>query len=366
MTRQASVLVVAFTLAQVLLAGSGAIAQTVQPAPTPATQPAPTPAAQPAPMPATTPAPMPATTPAPMPATTPAPMPAAKPAPNLATGAFATPEDAAAALIAALQSDDTAKLRTILGPGSDALINSGDPVADRESRARFVAAYQQKHSLSADGPDQMTLVVGENDYPTPLPIVRSGGQWHFDSELGAQELVNRRIGRNEIAAIRVALAYHDAQKLYFDMAAQTGAGEYAQRLVSRPDQHDGLYWPAADGEEQSPLAPLVQQAVEEGYPGEIVSGRPIPYQGYYFKILKGQGVAAPGGKMNYVVDGKMTKGFALLGWPARYGVSGIMSFIIDADGVVFQKDLGTRTQVLAADMKLYDPDLSWARVDITP
>lgn len=293
-------------------------------------------------------------------------MPAPQPAANMAPGFFATPQDAADALIAALQADDTAKLSVILGPGSEKLINSGDKTADHEGRARFLASYQQKHSLRPDGPDQMTLIVGENDYPSPLPIVRTGGQWHFDSQLGGQELIDRRIGRNEIAAIRVALAYYDAQKLYFDMAGQSGTAQYAQRLVSRPDQHDGLYWPAEDGEEQSPLAPLVQQAIDEGYPGEIVSGKPVPYQGYYFRILKGQGTSAPGGKMDYIANGKMTKGFALLGWPARYGVSGVTSFIIDADGVVFQKDLGPRTQVLAADMKLYDPDLSWARVDLTP
>ena len=348
MTRHRMAILTAFALAPALIAGQGAYAQTAPAAPV----------AQPAPMPSPS--------PAPTMAATPAPATAAKPAPALAPGFFATPDDAVAALIAALQQDDTAKLAVILGPGSEPLINSGDATADHEGRAHFVSAYQQKHSLSSDGAEQMTLVIGENDYPTPLPIVRTNGQWHFDSRLGAQDVINRRIGRNEIAAIRVALAYHDAQKLYFDMAGQSGTAQYAQRLVSRPDQHDGLYWPAADGEEQSPLAPLVQQAIDEGYPGEIVSGKPVPYQGYYFRILKGQGVAAPGGKMDYVANGKMTKGFALLGWPARYGVSGVMSFIIDADGVVFQKDLGPRTQVLAADMKLYDPDLSWARIDITP
>ncbi|MFL5281090.1 MAG: DUF2950 domain-containing protein [Rhodopila sp.] len=279
---------------------------------------------------------------------------------------FATPEAAVTALIDALQTEDLAKLRNILGPSSEALLSSGDPVADHEARAHFLASFQQKHSISTDAPDQRTLVVGENDYPLPLPIVQSGGQWHFDSHLGAQELIDRRIGRNEIAAIRVSLAYHDAQKLYFEMSQQSGAREYAQRLVSTPGAHDGLYWPSSGSGDESPLEPLVQQARDEGYPGELVAGKPVPYQGYYFQILKGQGWAAPGGRMDYVVNGHMTNGFGLIAWPARYGSSGIMTFIINGDGVVFQKDLGPRTQTLAAEMKLYDPDLSWARVDVTP
>jgi hypothetical protein len=288
-------------------------------------------------------------------ATQPTPVPAA---------VFATPDAAVAALIEALQMDNTAQLRGVLGPGSEALISSGDPIADHEARAHFVAAYQQKHLLSVDGPDRRTLVVGDNDFPLPLPIVQNGSQWRFDSQLGAQELVDRRIGRNEIAAIRVALAYHDAQKLYFDLAKQSGVGAYAQRLVSTPGRHDGLYWPASNADDESPLGPLVQQAQDEGYPGERIAGKPIPYQGYNFRILTGQGWAAPGGKMDYVVKGQMTKGFALVAWPARYGASGIMTFIVNGDGVVFQKDLGPRTDAIVADMKLYDPDLTWARIDV--
>ncbi|MFO1026150.1 MAG: DUF2950 domain-containing protein [Acetobacteraceae bacterium] len=279
---------------------------------------------------------------------------------------FASPEAAVAAFIEALKQDNTDRLRQILGPGSDPLITSGDPVADHEQRVRFLASYDQKHGLSADGADRMTLIVGDNDYPLPIPIVQVSGRWHFDSATGAQELVDRRIGRNEIAAIRVALAYHDAQKLYFDMTKQAGAGEYAQRIASSPGRHDGLYWPAADSEAQSPLAPLVDQAREEGYPDERVNGKPIPYQGYYFRILKSQGWAAPGGKQNYVANGRMTKGFALVAWPARYGASGVMTFIVNADGVVFQKDLGPRTDKLVAEMQEYNPDLTWTRVDVTP
>ncbi len=282
-----------------------------------------------------------------------------------ASQTFASPDAAVAALIDAVQQENEAKLLAILGPGSKPLVESGDHVADVEGRKKFLAAYQEKHSLSATGPDQMTLIVGANDYPVPLPIVQSGGQWHFDSRLGAQEMIDRRIGRNEIAAIRVALANVDAQKLYAKMAQDAnGTSEYAQHIVSAPGKHDGLYWPGDADEQESPLAPLVEQAEDEGYPGEIVSGKPMPYQGYNFRILKGQGWSAPGGKMDYVADGHMTRGFGLIAWPARYGASGIMTFIVDADGVVFQKDLGPKTESLAAAITLYDPDLSWARVDV--
>jgi hypothetical protein len=200
----------------------------------------------------------------------------------------------------------------------------------------------------------------------PIPVVKQGALWHFDTAAGAQEIINRRIGRDELAAIRVALFYVDAQKDYFERMKQAGGtGEYAQRLISTPNKHDGLYWPAAAGELESPLAPLIGQAIEEGYPGEIDAGKPIPYQGYYFPIIKGQGENAPGGAKAYIVGGKMTGGFALVAWPASYGVSGIMTFLVDQDGVVFQKDLGERTAALANAMSRFDPDISWARVNVT-
>ena len=214
------------------------------------------------------------------------------------------------------------------------------------------------------GEDRFVLDVGKDDWPLPIPVVRQAGVWHFDTAAGAQEIIDRRIGRNEIDAIRVSLFYADAQKDYFDRIKQTsGAGEYAQHLVSTPNKHDGLYWPAAVGELESPLAPLIKQAIDEGYPSEIVSG--IPYQGYYFRILKGQGENAPGGAKDYLVKGKMTGGFALLAWPATYGISGIMTFLIDQDGVVFQKDLGEHTAASAGTITRFDPDISWARVDVT-
>lgn len=277
---------------------------------------------------------------------------------------FATPQDAEKALIDALRRGNKQVLRRVLGPGSDAVISSGDPVADEAARQRFLSSYDEQHKLVADARGRMVIQVGDNDWPLPLPIVQSAGRWQFDSRKGAEEIVDRRIGRNEIAAIRTSLAFVDAQKLYFQMTEATGAGAYAQRLMSTPGHHDGLYWPAAADEPQSPLAPLVEQAEEEGYPGENHSGKPIPYQGYYFRILKAQGPNAPHGAMSYMDGNRMTKGFALLAWPSRYGSSGVMSFAVNQTGIVFQKDFGPQTEKLARAITAFDPDLSWMRVDV--
>jgi len=277
---------------------------------------------------------------------------------------FATPEDAAAALVKAMRANDETAMRDVLGPGSDALVRSGDKVSDAQARQKFVAAYDAKHVLAPGPLGRVVITVGDDDWPLPIPIVQSGGRWSFDSQLGAQELVERRVGRNEIAAVRTALAYVDAQNLYFGMTSKGGTGEYAQRLVAGPGRHDGLYWPASQDEPDSPLEPLVKQAIDEGYPGADVAGKPTPYQGYYFRILTAQGDNAPGGALDYVVGGRMTRGFAMIAWPAVYGASGIMSFEVNQDDVVFQKDLGNATSVLAPKIKLFDPDLSWMRVDI--
>jgi hypothetical protein len=279
---------------------------------------------------------------------------------------FASPDDATAALLDAMKQGDQKRLLAVLGPGSEALINSGDQQADAANRQKFVDNYQAQHKLAEVSPGHDVLDIGANDWPLPFPLVQVNGRWQFDSRAGAQEIVNRRIGRNEIAAIRVALTYVDAQRDYFERTKQNGGtGEYAQRLISTPDRHDGLYWPAAADEPESPFGPLVAQTVEEGYPGDIVSGRQIPYQGYYFRILKAQGQNAPGGARSYMAGGRMTDGFALVAWPASFGASGIMTFVVDQDGVVFQKDLGTGTAAAAASITRFDPDLTWARVDVT-
>jgi hypothetical protein len=291
---------------------------------------------------------------------------AAQPTAAPSQSTFASPDDATAALLDAMKQSDQRRLLAVLGPGSEALINSGDPHADAANRQKFVDNYQAQHKLAEVTPGHDVLDIGVNDWPLPIPVVQVNGRWQFDSRAGAQEIVNRRIGRNEIAAIRVALTYVDAQRDFFERTKQNGGmGEYAQRLISTPDGHDGLYWPAAADEPESPFGPLVAQAVEEGYPGDIVSGRQIPYQGYYFRVLKAQGQNAPGGAKSYLAGGRMTDGFALVAWPASFGVSGIMTFVVGQDGVVFQKDLGTATAAAAAAIARFDPDLTWARVDVT-
>jgi hypothetical protein len=283
---------------------------------------------------------------------------AAAPAPKQIL--YPSADAAVAALIEASQANDVKKLAAILGPGSDKLINSGDPVADQNARDRFVASFTAKHALVKNDRGETILVIGENDYPTPIPLVEKNGQWRFDSAEGAQEIIDRRIGKNEIGAIRVLLAFVEAQKEFF---AKTGA--YAQHLVSHEGAQDGLYWEAVNGAPDSPLAALAAQADEEGYPVEITKGKRIPYQGYYFRILKAQGRYAPGGAQSYIVNGKMTGGFALVAWPASYGASGVMTFQVSQDGIAFQKDLGARTDEIAGKMTAFDPDLSWARIDIT-
>lgn len=278
-----------------------------------------------------------------------------------ATGqTFADPQRAVPALVDAVRAGNLAAMESVLGPGSKKLLSSGDKYSDMAEWQRFVAAYDERHELVRAGPGRLVLQVGRNKWPFPIPLEETtGGRWHFDTPAGADELVNRRIGRNEISAIRTALAYVDAQKDFFSLY-----GQYAQHLVSRPGAHDGLYWPAAAGEPESPLAPLMAQAQEEGYPGERVAGKPLPYRGYFFRILTGQGDDAPEGARDYLEGGKMKNGFALVAWPAQFGASGIMTFIVNEDGIVFQKDLGPDTAALAAAIKLFDPDLSWTRVDV--
>jgi hypothetical protein len=278
---------------------------------------------------------------------------------------FASTEEAVAALADALRAGKQEALGNVFGPGSGKLLGSGDKYADAAERQRFLTAFDEQHKLVAEGPGRVVLQLGKDDWPFPIPLVQQAdGRWRFDTPAGADELINRRIGRDEIAAIRIALAYVDAQKAYFALTGQEGHAEYAQRLASSSGKHDGLYWPAAEGEPDSPLEPLMAQAQQEGYPGERISGKPVPYQGYLFRILTGQGTSVPEGARNYIVGSRMTGGFALIAWPASFGASGIMTFIVNQDGIVFQKDLGPKTATLAASIKLFDPDLSWARVDV--
>jgi hypothetical protein len=280
---------------------------------------------------------------------------------------YRSPDDAVAALVAAVQKHDATALGKVLGPGSESLVRSGDPVKDREEGQKFLDAYATHHALVAEGTSRMILRVGPDDWPLPIPIVQQDQGWRFDARAGAQEIVDRRVGRNELAVIRFCLAYVDAQKAYFEMFRQaTGTGVYAQRLVSTSGNYDGLYWPSNSGAPDSPLSPLVASAIEEGYPQDVQAGKRVPYQGYYFRVLTAQGAEAPDGRRNYLQQGKMIDGFALIAWPANYGASGIMTFIVDQDGVVFQKDLGPTTATLVTRIDKFNPGLDWTRVDVSP
>ena len=271
---------------------------------------------------------------------------------------FSTPEAAAEALVAAVRSNDPRRIARVLGGGSSELVRSGDPVADRQGRARFVAAYEKQSRVERDGDTRATLLIGEKDWPFPLPIVKRAERWRFDARQGAEEILNRRIGRNELAAIQACLAYVDAQREYALTAGnQSGLHEYARKLVSSPGKKDGLYWPTREGEPESPVGPLAAKAQAEGY-GKSANE---PYHGYYYRILTAQGSDAPGGAYDYVVKGKLIGGFALVAYPARWGASGVMTFIVSHDGVVYQKNLGKQTAALAAKMTRFDPDATWSK-----
>jgi hypothetical protein len=276
---------------------------------------------------------------------------------------FASAEEAVTAFIAAIRDNQEADLRAILGPGADRVLDSGDRYADRELHQRFVALYDEKHAFDQKSAGRAELDVGPNDWPMPIPLVENDGRWTFDTKAGAQTVVDRRIGRNELSAIRTLLACVDAQRDYFNRVKQThGSGEYATRLVSTPGHRDGLYWPVAEGEAESPLGPLIDAAQEAGYPGELVGGKPIPYEGYYFRILRSQGSNGDGGAKSYIQSGHMVGGFALIAWPAVFGSTGIMTFIVGPDGDVYQNDLGSETPHVVTKLTTFDPDLTWSRV----
>ena len=276
---------------------------------------------------------------------------------------YRSPEDAAAALAAAVKSEP-GNIRKVLGKAADDIISSGDDVADADERQRFTSMYEARHSIKAEGNKKATLILGADDFPVPIPLVNTRTGWEFDTDEGRREILYRRIGRNELDAIQTALAYVDAQNDYADKDHGEGAGAYAQRIVSTPGKKDGLFW--RDDSDPSPLGPLAAQASAEGYmTGEQPSRyqERSPYHGYYFRILKAQGADAPGGALNYVVNGKMIGGFALIAWPAEYGNSGVMTFLVNHAGTVYQKDLGKRTEFVAQRTMLFDPDHTWKKVD---
>ena len=233
-------------------------------------------------------------------------------------------------------------------------------IADKETLEQFVKAYQEKVDFVKEKEDRVSIIIGNDNWPFPIPIVKKGEGWVFDTKAGREEVLNRRIGRNELNAIQVCQAYVEAQQEYASTdREQDGIIQYAQKVLSDPYRRNGLYWEAGEGEPPSPLGPFIAQAAMKGYTKK--GDKPTPYHGYYFKILTGQGPNAPGGAYSYVINGHMVAGFALVAWPAEYGVSGVMTFIVNQNGTVYQKDLGPKTEGIVKAMTLYNPDRTWKR-----
>jgi hypothetical protein len=276
--------------------------------------------------------------------------------------AFQSPEEGFAALLEAIRADDERALLRIVGSAGRRLVRSGDPVADRAARASVAAAYATKNEIQRPAPNRATLQLGADGWPLPIPVVRRGGAWRFDAAAGAQEVSNRRIGRNELDAIETLRVMADAQRDYARTAGRSGAlSAYARRFFSTPGQRDGLYWPAVAGEAASPLGPLAAAASAGGYSRQQTGDTPRPYHGYVYRILDRQGPAASGGAMDYVVDGRMIGGFAIIASPAQYGSTGIKTFMINHEGGVFEQDLGPDTVREAGAITSFNPGAGWTR-----
>lgn len=273
---------------------------------------------------------------------------------------FSSPEEASNAVVAALQSNDEGAVLEILGPGAMQVVSSGDSVEDAETHANFVRKYEEMHRFLKEPDGSVTLYIGAENWPTPIPLEMKGNLWFFDTEAGKREILFRRIGRNEYSAIRICQELAAAQKQYYSMQHNG----YAKKIYSDEGQHDGLYWKVADAEPQSPIGPLVASAVAEGYARG--KGTPSPYRGYFFHILARQGNDAPGGAKNYIVKGKMVEGFAFVAYPAEYRSSGVMTFIVNQDGIVYQKDLGNKSDELGQSMREYNPDSTWRKAEEEP
>jgi hypothetical protein len=276
---------------------------------------------------------------------------------------FPTASAAVSALIAADKADDMKALSSILGPDSDQVLSSGDPVADKNARDEFVRRYNEMHRLAYDDQGRVILYIGAGNWPVPIPLIKKDSGWVFDTAAGKDELVYRRIGRNELFTIRVLEDLADAQSEYASAAHDGGSeGEFAQKILSDTGKQNGLYWETAEGQPESPIGPLVAKATAAGYKRNS-GDNPIPFHGYYYKILTEQGRNAPGGAKKYLVDGKMTNGFAFLAYPAEYRASGVMTLMINQDGVIVQNDLGPDTEKLASAISEYNPDKTWDEVD---
>ncbi len=281
---------------------------------------------------------------------------------------FASPEEAVKSFDTAMKANDNKELLAIFGPAAKQVIYSGDPVSDKERREKFIKAFDLKNRLDQEG-DKMVLIVGEKDWPFPIPVVKKGDRWFFDTNAGMEEILNRRIGEDELNTIQTMLAIVDAEREYAMRSLKGGgAPEYAQKFRSDPGKKNGLYWETGEGEEPSPLGKLVADARAEAYVAAAKAKKtkgPMPYHGYYFKMLKKQGKHAPEGAFDYVVRGKQIGGFAVVAYPARYGNSGVMTFMVNHEGVVYQKDLGKDSAKIAKAMTAFDPDKTWKKVEVT-
>ena len=275
---------------------------------------------------------------------------------------FSTPQAAVDALIQAMENYDVPALLEIFGPDGKDFISSADPVRDKSVGTAFAAKAREKNSITIDpkNPARATLVVGNKDWPLPVPIVKQGGKWHFDSKQGRNEILYRRIGANELDAIQVCRGFVEAQHEYAsEPHDDSGINQYAQKIISTPGKKDGLYWKNADGTAGGPVSEAAARAIQEGYTFD----KPAAYHGYYFKVLKGQGPAAPLGQLDYVIEGVMIGGFALVAVPAEYRVTGVKTFIVSYNGIVYQKDLGPDSLSIAKKMDRYNPDKTWQRTD---
>ena len=275
---------------------------------------------------------------------------------------FSSPDEASRALIRAVQAGNEKDLLEIFGPDGKEIISSGDKVEDKKSRDAFAEKYQRMNRLVEEPDGTVRLYVGAENWPMPIPLVNRKDAWYFDTSAGKEEILFRRIGRNEIATIGVLRELVAAQKEYYSKTQDDSVKQYAQKFISDQGKHNGLYWNASNRETESPIGPLLAYASSEGYAKKL-SSLPSPFQGYYFRVLMGQGKHASGGAKNYIVNGKMTRGFAFLAYPAEYADSGMMSFIINQDGILYQKDLGPKTADFAHALDEYDPDKTWARVE---
>ena len=274
---------------------------------------------------------------------------------------FADPQAAGAALMAALKSDDRHALTEVLGGEAGPLMTSGDPIDDERERRNFIAAYQLSHRWSSSSPGTAVLEIGENSWPFPIPLVEHDDHWHFDLEAGESEILNRRIGRNELASIQACLAFVDAEREYYQRNPQGRATPgYARFILSSDGEKNGLYWKSSGGEAPSPLGWAYAAAASQGY--SPAHAKAQPFHGYLYRVLYEQGSHAPGGAFSYVQGDEMTRGFALVAWPARYGSSGVTTFLVNQVGVVYEKDLGSDTEQLAGSLASFDPDETWTVV----